>query len=59
MDFMLHTADERKQFDGDSTYHFNQYGLLVIESNGRKVTFSPSEWNFIDEAATRPEDMVL
>lgn len=53
MDFTLHTADQEEHFTGEARYTFIDGGFLVVyTSDGRRRTYSPSAWTYIDEAST-------
>jgi hypothetical protein len=40
-------------YGDDAKYTFNVHGLLVIEDQGRRMTYSPFAWHCIDEPARK------
>lgn len=50
MDFTICTGDDEESFDGDSSFHFNENGLLIVRSDdGFQRTYSPSGWDYIEQ----------
>ncbi len=52
MDFTLHTRDQEEHFTGEARYTFEGGFLVVHTGDGRKRTYSPGAWRYIDEAGT-------
>ncbi len=54
MEFTLHSGDTEERFTGDAArYRVDEKGLLrVTTGNGKQRTYSPSGWDYIEEAAS-------
>ncbi len=60
MDVRLHAPDGYENFTGDARYIFNAEGFLVIYTNdGRRRTYSPSGWSYIEEKAAEEGSWAL
>jgi hypothetical protein len=54
MDFSLHSGDTEERFTGEEArYRVDDKGLLIITTgDGKQRTYSPSGWDYIEEAAS-------
>ncbi len=51
MEFKVISGEREDHFHGDSSYSFNEHGLLVVTSDqGYVRTYSPSGWDYLDKA---------
>lgn len=51
MGFRLHNSAGYDSFDDETTYNFNETGLLVIHlaDDGGRLTYSPHAWTVVEE----------
>jgi hypothetical protein len=49
MSFLLALPDRVITYAEPATYHFNQYGHLVVDDGTRRYTYSPQSWTSIEE----------
>jgi hypothetical protein len=49
MSFLLALPDRIITYAEPATYHFNQYGHLVVDDGTRRYTYSPQSWTSIEE----------
>jgi hypothetical protein len=53
MDFSLHSGDTEERFTGEEARYYvdEKHGLLhVTTGDGKQRTYSPSGWDYIEEA---------
>ncbi len=60
MDFKVYRPDGYENFSGDSRYNFSEKGFLVVHTDdGRRLTYSPSGWTYIEEASPEKGGWVM
>ncbi len=51
---VAYSNGKNEQYSGDSSYVVKEgSGILVIQADGRKLTFSPAGWLCVEESAPK------
>ncbi len=59
MDFIVHTPDREDHFHEEESSYSLQDGVLIVRSDGKQVTYSPSFWQRITQDSGPPGGWVV